>query len=121
MLMDMKVFAERLKTARSERNITATELAEALGINKATVYRYENAEIGKVKTVTINAIADYLNVNPDYLIGATDNKHTVKEAEDLLNSITDGEKALLEMFRRVPVDDQQMVLDMIKIALKQSQ
>ena len=119
--MDIKVFAERLKTARSERNITATELAEALGINKATIYRYENAEIGRIKSVTINAIADYLNVNPDYLIGATDNKRTAKEAEDLLSSITDAEKSLLELFRRVPEDRRQMVLEMIRIALKQSQ
>jgi transcriptional regulator with XRE-family HTH domain len=117
----MMVFAERLKMIRSERNITATELAEHLGINKATIYRYENAEIGRIKSVTINAIADYLNVNPDYLIGATDNKHTVKEAEDLLNSITDAEKSLLELFRRVPEEHRQMVLEMIKIALKQSQ
>ena len=28
---------------------------------------------------------------------------------------------LLDLFRRVPVESQQMVLDMIKIALKQSQ
>ena len=118
--MDMNIFVERLKAIRIERNVSATELSEALGINKATIYRYENAEIGKIKTVTINAIAEYLNVNPDYLIGATDNKHTVKEAEDLLSTITDGEKMLLELFRQVPVESQQMVLDMIRIALKQS-
>lgn len=119
--MDMKIFAERLKAVRIERNITPAELSEALGINKATIYRYENAEIGKIKMVTINAIADYLNVNPDYLIGATDQKHTVKEAEDLLSTITDGEKMLLELFRQVPVESQQMVLEMIRIALKQHQ
>jgi transcriptional regulator with XRE-family HTH domain len=119
--MDMKVLAQRLKAIREARNITIAELADALGINKATMYRYETAEFQSIKPTRLQAIADYLNVNPDYLIGATDNKHTTKEAEDLLASITDGEKALLEMFRRVPVDDQQMVLDMIRIALKQSQ
>lgn len=119
--MDMVVFAERLKTTRKMQNITARELADAIGINKSTIHRYETGDFQSIKTSVLEKIADYLNVNPDYLIGATDNKHTVKEAEDLLNSITDGEKALLEMFRRVPVDDQQMVLDMIRIALKQSQ
>lgn len=119
--MDVQVFAKRLKAAREERNISAIELAEALGINKATIYRYETAEINKVKQVTINAIAEYLNVNPDYLIGATDQKHTVKEAEELLADITDGEQMLLELFRRVPADRQQMVLDMIRIALNNGQ
>ena len=35
--------------------------------------------------------------------------------------LTEGEEMLLDLFRRVPVESQQMVLDMIKIALKQSQ
>lgn len=117
--MDMKILAQRLKATREARNITIAELADALGINKATMYRYETAEFQSIKTARLEAIAKYLNVNPDYLIGATDNKHTIKEAEDLLASITDGEKMLLELFRRVPVESQQMVLDMIRIALKQ--
>ena len=118
--MDMKVFAQRLRAVREERGITAKELAEALGINTTTIYRYETAEFKSVKSPILHAIADYLNVNPHYLIGATDNKHTVKEAEDLLNSITDAEKSLLELFRRVPEDRRQMVLEMIRIALSQS-
>lgn len=117
--MDMTVFAKRLRATREEHGISAKELAEALGVNATTIYRYETAEFQSVKSLTLQAIADYLNVNPDYLIGATDNKHTVKEAEDLLSTITDGEKMLLELFRRVPVESQQMVLDMIRIALKQ--
>ena len=117
--MDMDIFARRLKEAREERGISAKELAEAVGINKATIHHYEKAEFKSVKSPTLQAIAKYLNVNPDYLIGATDNKHTIKEAEDLLSTITDGEKMLLELFRQVPVESQQMVLEMIRIALKQ--
>ena len=119
--MDVRIFAERLKATREERNVSPQELAEALGINKATIYRYEAAEISKIKSVTIKAIAEYLKVNPDYLIGLSDSKHTDKEAEALLGGITDEEKMLLELFRRVPVESQQMVLDMIRIALKHDQ
>lgn len=119
--MDVCIFAKRLKEAREARNVSIAELSEALGINKATLYRYELAEINKIKSVTINAIAKYLGVNPDYLIGASDIKHTAKEAEALMADITDDEKMLLELFRRVPVDSQQMVLDMIRIALKRDQ
>lgn len=119
--MDMNVFARRLKATRTEQNVSARELAEATGINKATIHHYERAEFKSIKTPTLMAIAEYLNVNPDYLIGATDNKRTVKEAEELLADITDGEKMLLELFRQVPVESQQMVLDMIRIALKRDQ
>lgn len=119
--MDMFLFATRLKEAREDRNVSAKELAEHLGINKSTIHRYETGELKGVKQATLIAIADYLNVNPDYLIGATDNKHTVKEAEALMADITDDEKMLLELFRRVPVESQQMVLDMVRIALRRDQ
>lgn len=119
--MDMNIFANRLKATRTEQNVSARELAEATGVNKATIHHYEKAEFKSIKTPTLIAIADYLNVNPDYLIGATDNKHTVKEAEALMADITDDEKMLLELFRRVPVESQQMVLDMVRIALRRDQ
>ena len=119
--MDMATIGERLKKAREERNISTAELAEALGLNMTTVYRYETGAFKRIKPSTLSAIAEYLNVNPDYLIGATDNKRTVKEAEDLASSITDDEKMLLELFRRVPEENQQMVLDMIRVALKNGQ
>ena len=116
--MDMNVFAKRLKEVREERGVSAKELAEALGINKATIHHYEKSDFKSIKSSTFIAIAEYLNVNPDYLTGATDIKQPVKEAEDFASSITDDEKMLLELFRRVPVESQQMVLDMIKIALQ---
>ena len=119
--MDMNIFAKRLRAVREERNVSAAELAEALDINATTIYRYETAAFKGIKSTVLNAIAEYLNVNPDYLIGATDNKHTVKEAEDLLADITDDEKMLLELFRQVPVESQQMVLGMIRIALNKQQ
>ena len=118
MEMNTTIFAERLKDTRKKHNISARELAEVVGINKSTIHRYETGDFQSIKNSVLEKIAEYLNVNPDYLIGATDNKHTVKEAEDLLSSITDGEKMLLELFRQVPAESQQMVLDMIRIALK---
>ena len=119
--MDMQIFATRLRAAREEKNVSAAELAEVLGVNKTTIYRYETGAFKGLKADSLIAIGEYLNVNPDYLIGATDNKHTVKETEDLLADITDDEKMLLELFRQVPVESQQMVLGMIRIALNKQQ
>jgi transcriptional regulator with XRE-family HTH domain len=117
----MDLFAKRLKATRTEQNVSARELAEAVGVNKATIHHYEKAEFKSIKTPVLLAIAKYLDVSPDYLTGETDEKHTAKEAEALLSSITDDEKMLLELFRRVPVESQQMVLEMIRIALKRGQ
>ena len=119
--MDMQIFAKRLRNVREERNISAAELAEALGINATTIYRYETAAFQGVKSVTLNAIAEYLNVNPDYLTGASENKHTAQEAEALMADITDAEKMLLELFRQVPTDEQTMALDVLRAVLKRGQ
>ena len=119
--MDMIIFAQRLKAIREERNVSAAELADVLGVNKTTIYRYETGAFKALKADLLHGIADYLGVNPDYLIGATDDRRPVKETEELLADITDGEQMLLELFRQVPADRQQMVLDMIRIALKRDQ
>ena len=97
--MDINVFAKRLKETRKECNVSARELGEVLGINKATIHRYEKADFQSVKSATLKAIAEYLNVNPDYLIGATDNKHVVNETDTLSQSITDDEKTVYGSFR----------------------
>lgn len=116
--MDMNVFAKRLKSAREERGVSAKELAEALGVNATTIYRYETAGFQSIKSPVLQAIADYLNVNPDYLIGATDNKYTVKEREDLLSNITDVQKMILEKTNTLSLEEQKRYLELLEVLLK---
>ena len=116
--MDMKIFASRLRAIREERNVSVTELAEHLGVNKTTIYRYETGAFKALKADSLIDIAEYLNVNPDYLTGESDTRNAAKDAEA---DITDDEKMLLELFRRVPVESQQMVLGMIRAALQNQQ
>ena len=118
--MDKNVFAKRLTAIRKERNVSVQEMAQALDVHKTTIHRYEAAKINKINSGTVKVIAEYLNVNPDYLMGVSDCKYAAKVAEDLPLDITDKEKTLLDWFRQVPAERQQMVLDMIKIALKAS-
>ena len=119
--MDMNVFAKRLKEARQARNISARELAEQLGINKSTIHRYETGEPKGVKPPLVQAIAEYLKVNPDYLIGISENKYAAKGAEGLQDDTTDAEKMLLELFRKLPADEQSMALDVLRAVLKRGQ
>ena len=116
--MDMNVFAQRLKEVRNEKGVSAKELGEALGINKATIHHYEKADFKSIKSPTLQAIAEYLNVNPDYLIGATDNKYTTKEAENLLSGITDIQKKILEKTNSLSQEEQQRYLDLLNVLLK---
>ena len=72
--MDIKLIGERIKERREELNISAGELAEAIGINKATIFRYEKGEFKSIKLPVIESIANYLEVDPAWIIGKTDDK-----------------------------------------------
>lgn len=119
--MDMQTFASRLRAIREERNVSVTELAEHLGVNKTTVYRYETGAFNALKADSLIAIAEYLQVNPDYLTGGSDNKHAAKGADGLQDDTTDAEKMLLELFRKLPADEQSMALDVLRAVLKRGQ
>lgn len=60
---------ERIKERRKELGMTVDELAEILGKNRATVYRYESNEIEKLPTTVLEPLANALGVSPGYLMG----------------------------------------------------
>ena len=63
---------EKIKQRRKDLNITVDELAEALGKNRATIYRYENNEIEKLPTDVIEPLSKILKATPAYFLGWTD-------------------------------------------------
>lgn len=71
-MADNKVIGARIKTAREEKGLTQEELAKSLGMNKSTVQRYETAQIEKIKLPVIEAMAQSLDVNPEWLSDKTD-------------------------------------------------
>lgn len=58
-------------------------LAKAVKMNKATLYRYENGEINSIKEDKLEAIAEYLMVDKDYLTGKTDDEYNIQVLENL--------------------------------------
>ncbi len=72
-----QIVAERIKTRREELGITISEIATITGLSKATLYRYENGEVGKIKLPVIESFATILRVNPEWLAGKSDNKDKV--------------------------------------------
>ena len=64
----MKV-GERIKKRRIELGMSADDLAEKLGKNRATVYRYESAEIEKLPATVLAKLSTALKVTPAYLMG----------------------------------------------------
>lgn len=65
---------ERIKQRRIELGLSVDEVAEKLGKNRATVYRYESNEIENLPVGTLEPLAKILETTPAQLMGWDDEK-----------------------------------------------
>lgn len=63
---------ERIKARRKECGLSADDVAAELGVSRATVYRYESAEIANMGIDKVEPLARVLHTSPAYLMGWTD-------------------------------------------------
>lgn len=85
----MAGFAQVLRLLRVEKGLSQQELANALKISKSSVNMYERGE-RQPNFETLELIADYFNVDIDYLLGRT-NKTTKIIQPDTLAAHFEGE------------------------------
>lgn len=64
-------FRTRLKQLRMEKQLNQTDLGSALNLATSTISMYENGK-REPDFETLETIADYFNVDIDYLLGKTD-------------------------------------------------
>ena len=69
----MTEFGKRLKNLRKDRGLTQNELAKALKVSRSSIEMYEHGK-REPDFETQEAIADFFNVNLDYLRGRSDRK-----------------------------------------------
>ena len=115
-------FGEKLKLLREERNMSLAEFAKLLGTSKQVISRYERCE-NTPKITTVAHYAEVLNVSLAYLMNDDETNRTEPTPADKKTTpddakLTEGEKMLLDLFRQVPAEQQQLVLQMISVALK---
>ena len=112
-------FNEKLTLLRKERGMNMTEFANLLGTSKQVIARYERGE-NTPKITTVDHYAKVLGVSLQYLVNeeCNDRHGNLDGKTNPPVYITEGEKALLDLFRLVPENKQQLVLEMIRVALK---
>ena len=109
--------SERLKQAMDKANMKQADLARATGLAKGGISNYVTGKY-EPKSDVISKLAKALNVSEMWLWGydvpmeREDKKISPEEMQ-----LTEGEKVLIELFRRVPEDQQKLVLQMIRVAL----
>ncbi|MDC4241978.1 helix-turn-helix domain-containing protein [Clostridium tertium] len=76
----MATFAERLKDERLNKNLTQTQLAEYLYLDRSSISKYET---GKQipETPTLEKLSEFFNISIDYLLGKSD----LRNNKDILN------------------------------------
>ena len=67
----MKKFGARLRQLRTARGLSQMDFSKQIGISKSSVNMYERGE-REPGLETLENIADYFNVDMDYLLGKTD-------------------------------------------------
>ena len=106
----------RISKALSIRGMKQSELCEKTGIPKSAISQYISGSF-EPKQDRLFIIAQALNVDPVWLMGFDVPMEKEKEISHSEPSLTEGEKMLLDLFNRVPEDQQQLVLQMIRAAL----
>lgn len=66
-------FPERLRQLRTAKALTQSELADALGVSRNSIFFYESAQ-RTPDIIVLKKIADYFGVTCDYMIGASINR-----------------------------------------------
>jgi repressor LexA len=107
--------SRKIKELRLERNMTLEEVGKIVGVGKSTVRKWETGMIANMGRDKIALLAHALGVTPAYLMGWGEPTQT---SSPNVPGLTDGEKLMLELFRQIPEDKQEVVLEMIRLALK---
>lgn len=110
-------FGDRLKELRNRRNKSQAELAEDLKVAKSTISMYERGERNP-DFETLEAIADYFNVDMNYLLGKDDGSvyYLDPEAAEMAQELYKRPemKVLFDASRKATREDIEQVAEILK-------
>ena len=95
----------------AKKGVSGAKMASDLGMSRSFITELRKGRAKSVKLETAQKIADYFRVPVEMLLG----EETKKSPDGL--RLTEGEKMLIDLFRKVPEDRQQLVIQMIRAAL----
>ena len=108
----MSIRSERIKALVDSSKMSYQELEMLTGIKKSSLQRYASGATTKIPLDVIEKLSIAFNVSQEYLMGWDEKKISHDELQ-----LTEGEKALIKLLRRVPAADQPIVIEKILSAL----
>ena len=105
--------SQRLQEAMKDSNMKQADLARATGLSKGGISNYV---IGRYepKSDIISKLSMALNCSEMWLMGYDVPRERKANTPDKLK-LTEGEKMLLELFRQIPEEQQQVFLEMGRV------
>ena len=97
----------------SQKGIAPSKAAEEAGFAKSLVTKWKTNKVETPSADILVKLSAYFNMPVSALL----DEDLQKEKSPSELSLTEGESALLELFRKVPEDKQAMVIQMIRVAL----
>ena len=94
-----------------EKGVSRTKAAEEIGLSNSITTKWKKTGATPGGD-TLEKVAAYFGVTIDHLLGKEEKENTPNA-----QTLTEGERELIELFRMVPADQQPVVLAMIKAAL----
>ena len=108
----------RIRHRRKQLGLSADEIAEKIGVSRATMFRYENGDIEKVPLDYLGVLSTVLCTSPEYLMGWSDDPDS-KPFDKGANSIsppsdqfflTPFEQEVITRLRRLSEEQQRAFL-----------
>ena len=106
-------FGDRLRRERLSRSMTLQELADKVGVARATINRYETGTICNPPFSMVKKLAGALGVTENLLLGLPDGENPAPSEEDLPTSKEDFEIMLIGKNRNRLTEEQK--LDLLKM------
>ena len=104
---------KRIKERRLQLGMSADDLAEKLGKNRATIYRYEGDEIENFPVSIIEPLAAALLTTPAYLMGWIDNPTTIAQ-EPAISGEPEVEE-FTRLFHSLSEKNRKRILDLMQV------
>ena len=107
--MDAQILVQNIKNFCAQKNVKPTVACKESGAGKDLINQIERR--GSLPSIEkVHLLADYLGVTTSDLLGET-KKPTVKD-----DGLSEAEQALMDQFRQLTPEQQDMVIRMVQAA-----
>ena len=100
-----------IKKLRESKDMSLEDVAKLCKTTRQTIYKYENEIVTNIPYDKIELLSKALNTTPAYLMGWEEPEKKEISSDDLV--LTEGEKAFIRLLRRIPAEEQPIVIEKI--------